>query len=75
MVAVGIVGLLLLPIYLYYEARSFYSESKVLLSNEWQDGGPTEYPNITICHPLFFSKKKMEGELELSGRICNRKKY
>ncbi len=59
--ASGILGILALPLYVSREAAVFFSHSTILLSNEWRDDGPLEYPNVTICHPLFFDKAKMEG--------------
>ena len=31
------------------------------MSNEWLNEGPLLFPNVTVCHPLFFSKKNMRG--------------
>ena len=61
-VIAGVLSLLFLPYYLYSEASAFFGHSAVLLSNEWKDDGSMDYPNVTICHPLFFSKTNMEGD-------------
>lgn len=29
---------------------------------EWEKAKTVEYPNITVCHPKYFSKKKLTGE-------------
>lgn len=60
-VVAGLLGVVGLPFYLRHEAAAFLSRSAATASTEWGDDGPLPYPNITICNPLFFQKRKMNG--------------
>jgi hypothetical protein len=49
-----------MPVYVGIAAKVFFSDTQVLMSTESKFDGHLHYPILTVCHPLFFSKSKMD---------------
>ena len=49
------------PLFIIYEADMFFRGSQTKTMTELVPGTKQPFPVLTICNPLFFSSKAMEG--------------
>ena len=59
----GTLAMATIPFIIYFEAKAFLGDKTVRSSTEWLEAGRIDFPNLTVCHPLYFSKAKMDGML------------
>ncbi|XP_059083321.1 uncharacterized protein LOC131880658 [Tigriopus californicus] len=62
--------LLFLPAIITFETIQFFGDESIKSSVEWKTEDILDVPNVTICHPNYFSTKKM-AELNVSVRLGN----
>ncbi len=52
-----------LPIALIASAADFFTSTTYRSDVEWMEAENITYPKVTVCHPTYFGKKKMQGKL------------
>ncbi|XP_059083343.1 uncharacterized protein LOC131880677 [Tigriopus californicus] len=62
--------LLFLPLVLAFATSKFFSDTTIKSSVEWKAEDYLDFPNVTICHPNYFSKRKM-SDLNVSAPLAN----
>ena len=68
LVVLTVVTVIGLPTFVSIKAYSFYHNTQVKTDTEWVVADKYPYPNITVCHPKFFSQAKLDGRSYI--RFC-----
>eukprot|EP00095_Tigriopus_kingsejongensis_P001820 snap_masked-scaffold10_size831480-processed-gene-3.3 protein:Tk01820 transcript:snap_masked-scaffold10_size831480-processed-gene-3.3-mRNA-1 annotation:"iduronate 2-sulfatase-like" len=58
------------PLFIFFQARDFYNDRTIRSTIQWHTTDSILFPNITLCHPLYFSTERMK-EWNVSELVGN----
>ena len=68
MLVICIVICVTLPALVVRKSILFATNTEVMTSEQWLTAPNYDYPTITVCHPKYFNKRRLEGQRLIFGQ-------